>query len=269
VYSGQWSGHKVAIKQLNSQSRKHSLKDQVAFTREVAIMSKVDHFNLVQFYGVSFNAHHPCCIITAFCEGGTLYDLLHNSVVDLVWAQQLKMCFDIANAMNYLHKFTPQIIHRDLKSMNCLLIEQVGSVEHPPNVQVADFGLSRMKPADTNWEQMTKGAGTNLWMAPEVPSGKYNETADIYSYAMILFEITCREIPFEDEVPDMVPHLIMEGKRPDLEAIPPDCPAQLQDLMESCWDHDPDKRPRFDAVLESLVTIKALRPEEAKILVSL
>merc|ERR1719443_2852862 len=101
--------------------------------------------------------------------------------------------------MDYLHKFNPQIIHRDLKSLNLLLSKQVFT-------------------------------GT-----------KYDEKVDVYSYGMILFEIICREIPFEEEEPAAVGRLAVQGARPDLEAVPPDCPAFLKDLMIICWAHEPTK----------------------------
>jgi len=257
VYRGTWRTHTVAIKQVFLQNRSTSLKEQVAFTREVAIMSKVKHHNLVDFHGVCFS-ECPFRIITEFCEGGTLFELLHNcQEIDLVWAQQHKMCCDIAHAMDYLHKFNPQIIHRDLKSLNCLMTTQVKSERDFPHVKVTDFGLARMKAADKDaeWEKMTKEAGTCHWMAPEVLTGEYNQKADIYSYAIVLFEIICREIPFDDEQPENIAAIITKKGRPDLEAVPPDCPKDLRELMEKCWAHAPDERPNFSIVLEILDNI--------------
>merc|ERR1712062_627531 len=110
------------------------------------------------------------------------------------------MCTDVAKAMEYLHKFNPQIIHRDLKSLNILLSTPVVSTRDIPFMKISDFGLARMKESGGGeWEKMTKDVGTMHWMAPEVHTGKaYNEKADIYSYAMVLFEILCREIPFDE-----------------------------------------------------------------------
>merc|ERR1712113_1320843 len=150
--------------------------------------------------------------------------------------------------MDYLHKFQPQIIHRDLKSLNLLLAEPVLNSDTTPFVKVSDFGLSRMKdnaPGE-DWGKMTIAAGTCHWMAPEVfTASSYDHKVDVYSYSMILFEIICREIPFEEEEPARVGQLTVTGTRPDLEAVPPDCPAVLKDLMIACWAHEPPKRPDF------------------------
>jgi len=167
------------------------------------------------------------------------------------------MCKDVGFAMDYLHKFTPQIIHRDLKSLNLLLSQPVASSTDIPLVKVSDFGLARMKEqTNADWGKMTIAAGTCHWMAPEVFTGHhYDEKVDVYSYSMILFEIICREIPFEDEEPAAVGRLTINGHRPDLEAVPPDCPEPLRSLMIACWAGDAKKRPPFDMVVEVLNAI--------------
>merc|ERR1712061_110855 len=156
------------------------------------------------------------------------------------------------------HQFKPQIIHRDLKSLNLLLSKPVLNDKDVPLVKVSDFGLSRMKDQtpEEDWGKMTIAAGTCHWMAPEVFIGnKYDEKVDVYSYGMILFEIICREIPFEDEEPANVGRITQKGARPDLEAVPPDCPPVLQSLMIKCWDQSPEARPPFTDVMQSLSTL--------------
>merc|ERR1719379_2672018 len=163
--------------------------------------------------GVS-SIQRPFRIITEFCSGGCCFELLHNMEdIELSWRQKTKMCRDVAQAMQYLHSFNPQIVHRDLKSLNLLLQTPVICEEDVPVVKVSDFGLSRMKDQTDEWGKMTNAAGTCHWMAPEVFMGtSYDEKVDIYSYAMILFEIICREIPFEEEEPASVGRLVVNGQ---------------------------------------------------------
>lgn len=258
VYRGSCKGVEVAIKQIDWTKSRMGHKEQRAFDREVAIMPRTNHENLVRFIGVS-SLSRPFRIITEFCAGGCCFELLHNSDhIELEWYQLQKMCLDVALAMEYLHKFEPQIIHRDLKSLNLLLSRPVLSGEDIPLVKVSDFGLSRMKDAgaDTDWGKMTIAAGTCHWMAPEVFTGTtYDEKVDVYSYAMILFEIICREIPFEEEEPASVGRLTCDGHRPDLEAVPPDCPEDLRNLMILCWAAHPGHRPSFDQITLVLRTV--------------
>merc|ERR1712110_770797 len=114
-----------------------------------------------------------------------------------------------------------------------------------PHVKVSDFGLARMKEAseeasEEDWGRMTMAQGTNNWMAPEVVKGThYNEKVDIYSYAMVLWEIICRDIPLGDKDPGLVVHLVAQKVRPNTELVPLDCPESLSKLMTECWEHDP------------------------------
>jgi len=250
VFLGEFRGAHVAIKQIEWFKGSCSKANQRAFDREVAIMTKVRHPNLVGLIAISSQVQ-PLRVVTEYCAGGCCFELLHNQEdVFLSLSQQCKMCFDVAQAMQYLHAFQPPIIHRDLKSLNLLLHYPVQSEHDTPHVKVSDFGLARMKDAGgQDWGKMTVAAGTCHWMAPEVHYGNvYDQRVDVYSYSMIQFEILCREIPFEDEEPVNVGRLAVEGHRPDMEAVPPDCPQEVSDLMQRCWAQDPNHRPDFNEI---------------------
>merc|ERR1712066_353478 len=75
------------------------------------------------------------------------------------------------------------------------------------------------------------------------------------SYSMVLFEVICREVPFEDEDPGDVGTFTVRGVRPDLEAVPPDCPESLRRLMIACWNQAPKERPHFQEILKVLQRI--------------
>jgi len=263
VYRGFLNGNiEVAIKEIEWNKTMLAEKQQQAFDREVGVMAKVSHPNLVRFFGVT-SLSRPFRIITEFCQGGCCFELLHNEDdVVLQWAQQHKMCFDVARALEYLHTFSPKIIHRDLKSLNLLLHRAITKETDCPFVKVSDFGLSRMQDTtgdDEVWGKMTIAAGTCHWMAPEVFTGSnYDEMVDVYSYAMIMFEIICREIPFEEEEPANVGGLIIRGERPDLEAVPPDCPQEMRDLMIRSWAQDPKVRPEFREIVRTLSPLQSL-----------
>ncbi|CAN6457161.1 unnamed protein product [Victoria cruziana] len=90
---------------------------------------------------------------------GSLFRLLHRTNVQVDEKKRLKMAFDVAKGMNYLHTSHPTIVHRDLKSPNLL-------VDKNWVVKVCDFGLSRLKHHTFLSSKST--AGTPEWMAPEV-----------------------------------------------------------------------------------------------------
>lgn len=251
------NGELVAVKQIDWNKSSVAAENQRAIERELAIMSRVSHEHLVRTIGV-MSLQIPFSIVTEFCAGGCLFTFLYNfrgdpEEVELEWPQRTKMCLDVASAMHYLHTFNPQIVHRDLKSLNLLLLTPVTCGADVPHLKVADFGLSRMKDQSADWGKMTVNAGTPFWMAPEVVKGtNYNEKVDVYSYGMVLFEVISRELPFEDEDPTNVGILTLSGARPDLEAVPEDCPELLRQLMIKCWAQDPGQRPEFIEILEVL-----------------
>jgi serine/threonine protein kinase len=76
------------------------------------------------------------------------------------------MCLDIAKGMHFMHSLKPPLMHRDLKSLNLLLSEEVLGPKDYINVKVTDYGLSRT--LDEEGGMLTGQAGTFHWMAPEV-----------------------------------------------------------------------------------------------------
>eukprot|EP00930_Biecheleria_cincta_P028462 TRINITY_DN19867_c0_g3_i1.p1 TRINITY_DN19867_c0_g3~~TRINITY_DN19867_c0_g3_i1.p1 ORF type:complete len:298 (+),score=52.15 TRINITY_DN19867_c0_g3_i1:205-1098(+) len=262
VHVGTWTRNgnavRVAIKKMSEALQ--SPGQQQAVVRECGVLSKVRHPNLVQFYGTMVNL--PFRIVTEYCEGGVAFELLHNmqEEVDLSHRQKTKMILDVALAMNYLHAFDPMIIHRDLKSLNLLMSRQLrdkdyGTVEDIPHAKVCDFGVARLM-QQGEWGEMTSQAGTKHWMAPEMwQHNNYDEKVDVYSFAMVTYEIICREVPFEEEEPADVGKYTLAGVRPDMDAIPPDTVKGIVVIMESCWKQDPAARPSFATVLERLEPI--------------
>ncbi|CAL1136290.1 unnamed protein product [Cladocopium goreaui] len=248
VYQGHWNriGRVVAIKMITDRCAFRT-DEQLAFAREMKVLTQVQHENLVTFYGVCINSP-PLRIVTEFCEGGACFELLHNSDdVDLIWPQQIKMCKDVAAAMYYLHTFDPMIIHRDLKSLNLLLDRPVYGPTDVPSVKVCDFGVAKLQ-REGEWGQMTAQAGTKHWMAPEMWRGtRYDEKVDVFSYAMVIYEIVCREVPFEEEEPADVGKYTLAGVRPDMDAVPPDTPPDLIHVILGCRSAGP-KNPEIDPV---------------------
>jgi serine/threonine protein kinase len=262
VFHGIWRGTAVAVKQIKLGGSKVNPKIVEAFKRELIVMVRCRHPNLVLFMGAS-TISPPIRLISEYCEGGTLFDILHNRPeIELCWKQKIKILLDVAKGMNYLHHCKPSIVHRDLKSLNLLLAEKVEDEFDTPIVKIADFGMSKIKENVDN-TAMTANAGTYHWMAPEVLDGNsYNEKVDVYSYGIVMFEVVCRAIPYEESGLDAIKIAVAvsKGRRPNLDYIPKSCPENLISMMKECWDADPNKRPTMDLIIEKLRTIRPTRP---------
>mmetsp|Transcript_97205 Transcript_97205/g.274787 ORF Transcript_97205/g.274787 Transcript_97205/m.274787 type:complete len:320 (-) Transcript_97205:135-1094(-) len=249
VFKGSIKGYNVAVKQIIVPPRMMTARALESLRRELEVMRTVSHPRLVNLFGVVLTTP-PFRLIMELCDGGTVFELLYNAGVELAPEQTFKMSDDVCVAMDYLHSFTPQILHRDLKSLNLLMEEPVVSSYDIPMIKVADFGLSRMlEPGKC----MTKQAGTANWMAPEVfTSNAYGCAADVYSYGIIIYEILCREIPFEGVHKERLGLFVVIGGRPDLKRIPADAPKLLFDLMVRCWAPEASHRPSFREIFAVL-----------------
>jgi hypothetical protein len=81
-----------------------------------------------------------------------------------------------------------------------------------------------------------------------------------YSFGLVLWEIACRAVPFQDlEHPSHIRAAIVDGARP---AIPPSCPPAYADMMEGCWHCDPGMRWDMGKVVDALTALK--EDEEAR-----
>jgi len=153
-------------------------------------------------------------------------------------AERLMAAYDIASALEYLHDLN--IIYRDLKPNNI-------GFDVRNDVKLYDFGLAvehdPIKARKKNAAfRLTGDTGTTRYMAPEVAlNHSYTETADIYSYGILLWEISQMEKPYGDMSDDMVERKVFYcGFRPKID---PKWPTAIRNLMKDCFASDPRRPP--------------------------
>ncbi|XP_038166799.1 serine/threonine-protein kinase TNNI3K [Arvicola amphibius] len=243
VYKGRCRNKIVAIKRYRANTY-CSKSDVDMFCREVSILCQLDHPCVVQFVGACLDDPSQFAIVTQYISGGSLFSLLHEQKRILDLQSKLIIAVDVAKGMEYLHSLTQPIIHRDLNSHNILLYEDGHAV-------VADFGESRFLQS-LDEDNMTKQPGNLRWMAPEVftQSTRYTIKADVFSYALCLWELLTGEIPFAHLKPaaaaaDMAYHHI----RPP---IGYSIPKPISSLLMRGWNACPEGRPEFSEVVRKL-----------------
>jgi len=197
---------------------------------------------VLELYGIT-KINNEYCMVTEFLAGGTLRDLINNHR-NVVATLRLKICRGISRGMEYLHNFEPPIIHRDLTSSNVLL-------DKDANPKISDFGCSRFQ-EDTNSMNMSTAIGSLAWMAPEVYRGDaYNAKADVYSFAIICWELWSLADPYCNMAPDMFAALAaLENRRPPIE--PFNIPQNWNLLIAACWAPEPHRRPSFSQIIQYL-----------------
>ena len=229
VYRGQWTGKEVAIKVLQLKTLPQQLEQD--FANEVKIMLDCKFPNILALYGVCAELGHYAMVME-YMPRGSLYQLLHSDQEipeELRW----QIATDIAQGLAYLHG--KGVLHRDLKSSNILLDEHF-------HAKIADFGLAKLKLESSSTTTSRRHIGTIRWRAPELFKRKATATlaTDVYSYGMVLWEITSRQIPFSDAQDEITAMgWIKDGEQ---EQIPEHCPKVWQEIIKECWQL-PEQRP--------------------------
>ncbi|XP_072039925.1 LOW QUALITY PROTEIN: uncharacterized protein [Amphiura filiformis] len=237
VFSGNFNGSEVAIKRLKIPIQE---ADHNYFAEEVSLLHELRHPRVVLLLGVCTTGRLPLMVLE-YMAGGSLYHYLHDSdrpSLDHVGYYQIAR--DICLGMNYLHRHRPVVLHLDLKPMNVLL----GTYGR---AKIADFGFSKLR----HEAGSGKVRGTPAWMAPELLENATELTpkVDVYSFAIILWEMLTRDSPYEGLSVFQVLERVRRNKRLE---IPSSCPEPLRRLICACWEHKPNKRPSFKDILISL-----------------
>ncbi|KAL0408716.1 UNVERIFIED_CONTAM: Integrin-linked protein kinase [Sesamum radiatum] len=233
------------------------------FRHEVNLLVKLRHPNIVQFLG-AVTEKKPLMLITEYLRGGDLHQHLKGKG-PLNPSTAVNFAMDIARGMAYLHSEPNVIIHRDLKprSVGFMLGMFCLSNTSADHLKVGDFGLSKLIRVQHSHDvyKLTGETGSYRYMAPEVfKHRKYDKKVDVFSFAMILYEMLEGEPPLSHYEPYEAARYVAEGHRPMFRAkgfVP-----ELRELTEQCWAADMNQRPPFLEILKRLEKIKEVLPSD-------
>lgn len=250
VYRALWRGDEVAVKAARLDPERDPAVTAEQVRQEARLFGALQHPNIIALRGACLSPPH-LCLVMEYARGGALSRVLAGRRVPphvlVNWAVQ------VARGMNYLHSDAPvPIIHRDLKSINILILEAIENHNLADTVlKITDFGLAR------EWHKTTKmsAAGTYAWMAPEVIRlSLFSKSSDVWSFGVLLWELLTGEVPYREIDALAVAYGVAMNKL--TLPIPSTCPEPFARLLEECWDPDPHGRPDFGSILQRLEVIE-------------
>ena len=246
------TGAEYAIKAIDKRNKTNQ-EEKPYFRREVEVMYKIHHPNVVKLYG-HFEDNNYCYFIMEYISKGNVYNLLPT---DKKKRLSTKVCAniikDVISAVYFLHNMKPPIIHRDIKPENVLLSEGLVA-------KLTDFGWSNYIQED---EKRTTVCGTPIYLAPEILQEKgHDEAVDIWCIGVLLFELVTATVPFQGNDIDTLKDNILKLKI----TWPKDINTDAKNLIMKILKLDPKQRLPLEDMLKHPFITKYV-PDAQKYLV--
>jgi len=252
IYTATWYGKNVIIKVIKREVMEVPIVKS-EFQIEIEILTRLKHPNIINIIGWGIQKGRIFIVLEPLDEvGSNLNGNKPYKNKDLIFQRALKLGFELANAISYLHQNVhpnAMIIHRDLK------LENIG-IGSDGSLKLFDFGLARCIQRNETGEdiyEMTGGTGTLRFMAPEVALYKpYNEKADVFSFGILFWAMITSKTPFKGF--DRYMHfekVVIEGERPPIDES---WPEWLRNLLKVTWASDATLRPSMSQVLDMMET---------------
>ncbi|KAL0925890.1 hypothetical protein M5K25_004264 [Dendrobium thyrsiflorum] len=227
---------------------------------EVLFLGQLSHPNLVKLIGYCCEDNHRVLIYEFMAGGSVEAKLFSNLLPTLSWAIRVKIAFDAAKGLAFLHEAEPPVIYRDFKTANILLDEDYNS-------KLSDFGLAKAGPVGDMSHVSTRIMGTRGYAAPEyMMTGHLTAMSDVYSFGVVLLELITGRKPVDKSRPVKEKILadwalpLLKQKKSLLNIVDPrlggDYPAKAVHKMAMaahfCLNGNPKARPLMRDIVETL-----------------
>ncbi|XP_064297022.1 serine/threonine-protein kinase Nek5 [Phalacrocorax carbo] len=232
---GKVDNEQCVIKEINL--TKMPVKEKEASQKEVILLAKMKHANIVTFYA-SLQEKDKLYIVMEYCDGGDLMkriNMQHGVLFDedqiLTWFVQISL------GLKHIHD--KKILHRDVKAQNIFLSNN-GKV-----AKLGDFGIARQ--LNSTMEFAHTCVGTPYYLSPEICENRpYNNKTDIWSLGCVLYELCALKHPFEG---NSLHQLVLKICRGHFHPVSPNYSYDLRILISQLFKISPKDRPSINSIL--------------------
>jgi len=227
---------KYAIKAIDKRNKSNQ-NEKPYFRREIEVMYKIHHPNVVKLYG-HFEDNNYCYFIMEYIAKGNIYQLIpHDNKKRLNAKIVASLMKDVISSVYYLHHMKPIIIHRDIKPENVLLGDNLVA-------KLTDFGWSNYMQED---EKRQTVCGTPIYLAPEIiKEDGHDEKVDIWCIGVLLFELITGNVPFQGNDIDTLKENILHLRI----SWPKDINIDAKNLIKKILKLDPNSRISLEEMLK-------------------
>ena len=225
-----------AIKAIDKRD-KTNIEEKPYFRREVEVMYKIHHPNVVKLYG-HFEDNNYCYFIMEYISKGNMFGIIPQDKKKRISTQIVaSLMKDIISAVYFWHNMNPPIIHRDIKPENVLLNEGIVA-------KLTDFGWSNYIQEDKERKTV---CGTPIYLAPEIIKEQgHDERVDIWCIGVLLFELITGSVPFQGKDLETLKSNILHLKISWPKEMNPDA----KDLISKILKLDPSQRLPLEDMLQ-------------------
>ncbi|KAK1427358.1 hypothetical protein QVD17_16041 [Tagetes erecta] len=252
VYKGMFGNQVLAVKKVN-----------VDVCKQVNMLSKINHINLVKLYGYC-KVQDSWYLVFEYMKMGTVKEWLKGGTHSL--RTRVQIAIDVANGLRYLHTFAkPGYVHNNLNTNNILLDGNL-------RAKISNFSLARMIDDGNDDSVVTRIMGARGYIAPEyLTSGMITSKVDVYAYGVVLLElITGKDAVFRYGGQEVLlateVSAIMKGENAESEMLgmidlendengsifSMDHAIQVVKLSLNCLKQDPENRPSMDEIVSCI-----------------
>ncbi|XP_061876448.1 serine/threonine-protein kinase Nek5 [Colius striatus] len=251
---GKADNEQCVIKEINL--TKMHVKEKEASEKEVILLAKMKHANIVTFYA-SLQENNKLYIVMEYCDGGDLMKRINMQHGVLFEEDQILSWFvQISLGLKHIHD--KKILHRDVKAQNIFLSNN-GKV-----AKLGDFGIARELNSTVEFAHTC--VGTPYYLSPEICENRpYNNKTDVWSLGCVLYELCALKHPFEG---NSFHQLVVKICRGHFHPVSPNYSYDLRILISQLFKVSPRDRPSISSILRKpflqKLVLRYLPPELAQ-----